>query len=401
MISFALFSHVLPPSSSGQAIVLHRLLSALPPESYYVITTDDLAHRDTPGYVGDASERLPVEEVSLPARHRISGDPASRLRRLVRLGKAWLAIRRRARDVAALLRRKRIRTLVACTAGDFVDLPACWLAARRCGVRFIPYYFDDYFYQWSGYGRSVLAYARSWEPRFIRGSTGIVVPNEFLRDELRARYGVEATVVHNPVEDHFLEERGDAPWPASPPSIRVVYTGAVYAAHFDAFRNLLGALGSPSAAGTKLHIYTAQPLGELEAAGIAGRLEVHGHVPHTEVREVQRGADILFLPLAFNSPYPDIIRTASPGKLGEYLASGRPILAHAPADSFVTWYVKEHRCGLVVDTPEPARIADALERLRRDADLRRDLVARATERAQRDFARPVAAEAFSKLLGAG
>jgi glycosyltransferase involved in cell wall biosynthesis len=116
---------------------------------------------------------------------------------------------------------------------------------------------------------------------------------------------------------------------------------------------------------------------------------------------VQRRADLLFLPLAFDSPYPVLINTSCPSKMGEYLASGRPVLVHAPAGSFVAWYFKKYECGLVVDEPDPAKLAAAVGRLLTDNDLRRRLGHRARERARADFSVPVARATFEGLMRSG
>ena len=75
---------------------------------------------------------------------------------------------------------------------------------------------------------------------------------------------------------------------------------------------------------------------------------------------IQRNADILFLPLAFNSPYPEIIKTSSPGEIGEYLAGKKPILVHAPSDSFISWYFRKYNCGCVVDDDDSEKLAAAI-----------------------------------------
>jgi glycosyltransferase involved in cell wall biosynthesis len=88
-----------------------------------------------------------------------------------------------------------------------------------------------------------------------------------------------------------------------------------------------------------------------------------------------------------------------PSKTGEYLASGRPILVHAPADSFLVWYFRRYECGLIVDTPDSVRLAEAVERLLTDGDLCRRLVANARERARRDFSIESSQAKFAQVLG--
>ena len=182
---------------------------------------------------------------------------------------------------------------------------------------------------------------------------------------------------------------------------RIVYTGAVYEAHYDAFRNLIEAIKLLARGDVRLHLYTAQTPRELEEVGIKGPVVVHGHVASMEVPAIQKQADMLFLPLAFDSPYPVVIKTSAPFKTGEYLAARRPVVVHAPPDSFVAWYFREHGCGLVVDRLDPAPLAEAVGRVLDDETLARHLGERAWERARADFRIETAREKFWKLLESG
>jgi glycosyltransferase involved in cell wall biosynthesis len=176
--------------------------------------------------------------------------------------------------------------------------------------------------------------------------------------------------------------------------VNTVYTGAVYEAQLGACRNLLAAIELLQQPNVRLHVYSAQSPVELGEMGIRGPVVYHEHQALSRVRSVQRQADILFLPLEFTSPYPEIIRTSTPGKTGEYLAARRPILAHAPAGSFLAWYSSELECGLVVDEGDPKKLAEAIERLLTDGGLTQRLSARAWERAQSDFSISTAQSRF-------
>jgi glycosyltransferase involved in cell wall biosynthesis len=102
----------------------------------------------------------------------------------------------------------------------------------------------------------------------------------------------------------------------------------------------------------ELHIYSNQSKSEIKEAGIFGsRIFTYPHVPFKNIIDIQSKADILFLPLSFQSTIKEVIRTSSPGKMGEYLGSGRPVLVHAPEDSFVTYFCKKNDCGWVSTQP--------------------------------------------------
>jgi glycosyltransferase involved in cell wall biosynthesis len=84
--------------------------------------------------------------------------------------------------------------------------------------------------------------------------------------------------------------------------------------------------------------------------------------------------------------------------MGEYLASGRPIIAHAPPDSFVSWYFRKHDCGIVVDQNNSQVLADAIDRLLADDQLRRRISENARTRARIDFSLSAAQSKFLNLL---
>ena len=72
-------------------------------------------------------------------------------------------------------------------------------------------------------------------------------------------------------------------------------------------------------------------------------------VPRSEVPARLREADVVLLPHSFEyaEAARDEFRTIFPTKTIEYLISGRPMLAHAPADAFLTQFLQanEVRAG--------------------------------------------------------
>lgn len=394
MLRVGVVSHILPPSPSGQATVLRRLLEGLSPDRCVLLSRE---RYDGTGGAADGADKLPLPyfafhpSLRLPSLGRF---PGSSIRFA---GDTLLEIRSRARQIGEIARRERLGLIVACS-GDLADIPASGLAARRAGIPLLPYLFDDYLYQWTGSMRTA---ARRLEPWVMKHVQHVIVPNEFLRDEYAGRYGVHATVVRNPCPMPNLAALDTAARVYPPGGIDVVYAGAVYHAHYDAFRNLLAAIRNLGRVDVRLHLYTAQNAEEIGRMGIAGPMVVHHpHIPPAKVPAVLRQADILFLPLGFDTPIPEVIRTSAPGKTGEYLSVGRPVLVHAPGDSFVSWYFRENRCGLVVDRSDPDLLSDSIRRLISDRDLRAGLGARARSAAEKDFEVGAVRARFSEALNA-
>lgn len=395
-MKFALISNVLPPSESAHAAIIYRLLRDLDPQMYCLLSSADYTNNNGPNYSG----RLAGKYYHLPPSFQFTRGHRFGLQSLREKINLAIAVVFRSMTISRILKRERCDTVIVCTGGrEILDFPAAYLASRLTGVRFYAYLLDQYSHMVSYVlGNS---YLRHLESRILKGATGVIVPNEFLRDELRRRFNVEAVVIHNmcdlaPYEqapENETNETGET---------QIVYTGGVGPLHYDAFRNLLASIKLLERKDVRLHLYSPQPRASVEQEGIAGSHVVfHEHQPVSAMPRIQQGADILFLALAINSQHPDIVRTAMPGKMGEYLASGRPILVHAPSDSFVASYFRLFECGLVVDENDPAQLARAIDSLLNDADLRKRLGARARDCAKADFDQVKEQAKFNELLHKG
>ena len=391
MRKLAVVSHILPPSPSGQAVMLHRLLRAVPTEAYCLISREDYSNSN------NDSLRLPAPYYFLPPEFQLQRPNRSNLYRFKELTNvAWQVIAR-ARRIVKICRQERCRSVLACS-GDLADIPAGYLASRRLRIPFYVYLFDDWRFQWTR--RLHQWFVTKVEPMVMRRATKVIVPNEFLQKTYERRYGIKPAVIHNPLEMAQSQSQNGFR-PKADQEIRIVYTGAVYHVNYDCFRNLMAAVAQLNRPRLKLHLYMAQDPGVLEFENIRGPIVLHEHVPPEEAHRIQREADILFLPLSFNPEFADIINTSAPGKMGEYMASGRPILAHAPAGSFVSWYFRDHECGALIDSSDVPALASSIERLLDDESYTRKLVEKAYACAARDFNLTIEQDKFRSLLFEG
>ena len=388
-VEFALVSEVVPPSWSGQAVLIRRLLTGLDPRAYCLLTSDQGIYAGAHIQGLDATcYRLPgVRPRYLHRNKWLFGASA--------LASATIGIARRALHILRVVRRARCRAIVVFT-GDFHDLPAAYLAAR---VMRLPLYvyMCDYYSQRELHEPARRRLSPHLERIVVSGATRVICGTDTLADALAERYGISPSVIHHPA-DLSLYTLHDGSRHTPSRDARIVYTGTIYEAQLDAVQNLLAALDQLSARSAELHVYSGQPEEELRTRGLEGRVVVHGHASAEEIAAVQEGADILFLPLAFRSHYPEVVRTSAPMKFGEYLAAGGPILVHAPADSFVSEYCRHHACAAVVDDADPGRLVEAIEALCDDPALRARLIRSAQERARTDFSIDVASTRLGELL---
>jgi glycosyltransferase involved in cell wall biosynthesis len=386
----AIVSHTLPPDSNGQAVVLGRLLSDLDPNLYCLISG-----------TGTTESTLPGKHVHIPQAPRVPRikflkvivDPINLLINLW-----WWS-----RHLVRICREQSCSAIVSCT-GDAFELPAACLAARRLRLPLYVYIFDWYRFKYSGlrggHGKIISLFAQRIEGPILCRAAGIIVPNEELQRQYRELYGLQSQIVRNPT-DFTPTDRPDGllQWPRSPGKVNICYTGAIYDAHLGAFRNLLDAMSRTQTGNVRLQIYTEADRHWRKLFANNDQIDINPRVSLKDVQQVQCKADILFLPLAFDSPYPEIVNTSAPGKIGDYLASGRPILVHAPKDSFLAWYFREHECGVVVDEDDPAALAEAIERIACDPALRDHIVRRAGRQAREDFQVERARQVFLETVG--
>jgi glycosyltransferase involved in cell wall biosynthesis len=284
----------------------------------------------------------------------------------VRLGPSGLSIdasiQMRAAEIALGARQTGCTVLVGCSGSPY-DLTATALAARGLNLPFLAYLFDDPVFQWPA--RRLRAAAVRMSKIWLPQAKTVIVPNEFLAEDWRKRGAVRVAVVRNPVADIVgpPEVRAVSLLPGS--GLPIVYMGSVYHAQADAFRNLVSAMNAMGGE-FHLHVFTSQAPSIVTGCGLGGaHLTRHDHVAAAEVSAVLAAASLLFLPLGFDTGIPEVIRTASPAKLGDYLRSGRPILAHVPADSFVAHFCRQYDCAAVVDKPDVEALANAARRLAR------------------------------------
>jgi glycosyltransferase involved in cell wall biosynthesis len=360
------------------------ILSRLHPSDYYLIAS-------LPQQSNNNAFHLQSRLYSLPP------EPSSRfgIQRIRNIANLFIGFLTRTRNLLPILRHEPTRAIVACS-GDLMNIPAAFLASRLVHIPFYGYIFDDYVYQFTGNYRR---FAKIFASLIFKHAAGIIAPNEYMCEEYRLRYGVRPTMVRNPCDENELNKKHLISWPLSRDQIKIIYTGAIYHANYDCFRNLLGAMKILQEYPLELHIFTAQTRQQLSEQGLAGeRIVIFTHVPYDDILEHQRKADILFLPLTFEPLISEVIRTSAPGKLGEYLASGRPILAHIPADSYVADYCERYDCAAIASQNNPTVLAREIKHIISDSNFRIRITNNALSRASIDFHPQQASEQLMRLL---
>jgi hypothetical protein len=248
--------------------------------------------------------------------------------------------------------------LVLASGPPFTTLAIGRSLAVHAGIPWIPEFrdrwWDDPYYQTS---KLRTAGERSFERWLVNSAAGIVTVSEPWAEDYRRRYGKPTLTVYNGYELENVAP--ESPGATETPDLVIVYTGIIYPGRRDP-TPLFAALRMMEQPGNvRVRFYGCAPE---EVMPLAERQEV-GHlvdvcppVPHREAVALQRRADILLL-MQWDNPGE---QGNVPGKLFEYLAARRPILAHGNTQGVPARIIRERDAGLYSN--EPGEIARQLSR---------------------------------------
>ena len=387
----AILSDILPPSLSGRSVMLYRLLRPISPESYCLLSRQNY---DPFLSFQNSDNRLPARYFSLPGETTFYSLKRRGLRQICRGINFLMVLIQRSFGIRTFLKREKCGGILICS-GDFIDFPSGYLTSRLCGVPFYLYLFDPSLDPQSN--QLYRRFLRRIKARVLQKASKVIVSNEFLQEELQRCYGIACQVIRHACENNLSGEKEIA-WPFEENRIKIVYTGVIHRVQYDAFRNLIKAIEQWLQPELELHVYTIQQERDLERENPGGAVAYHFQFSPTHIREIQRRADILYLPLAFDPRNAEDVKTSAPVKMGEYLHTGRPILVHAPSDSFLAWYFKKYQCGVVVDQNDLKILQNAIRWIIEDKSLREQLKENALSRAKTDFDLEVARLLFRKVF---
>ncbi|NLT05431.1 MAG: glycosyltransferase family 4 protein [Solirubrobacterales bacterium] len=358
-----LVQSTVPPYPGGTNTVIERLLRDLPGWEADAVT-DRAMRRHQRGAAAPFAARahvlkLPPWRAIAPLAHALN---------------AALAVVAGAR--AALFARRRGAGAILTTFDGGFSQIAATVAARLTGLPLVVFVFD--LWEENAYSGVERATARLLESRILCKAAAVVVFCEAAAEHYRVKHGISADVLQIPLARDSTPDP-DPPRPlGAAEEVEVFVAGALYWAQEDAVRRLAAAVH----AAPELRLTVVGDRGELERRGLhADRVEER--LAGGAFQERLERADTIALGLSLHSPHPDIVRTATPARLVDYMASGRPLLVHAPGDSHVARYARAEDFAEVVDADDVDEVTAGLRRLVADP-------ARAAERGVR--ARALAAE---------
>ena len=198
----------------------------------------------------------------------------------------------------------------------------------------------------------------------------------------------------------FDPETVNAPPAKLTDTFTITYTGAIYARKHDpaklfaALRDLLSnRVIDPNDIEVRFYGNVASWVEkEIKEYGLSSVIKLYGQVPKDVALQKQRESQLLYI-TKWQDPQE---RGAYSGKIFEYLAARRPILATDGSHDVVTDLMNETRAG--IDAQSVQDIKDALQKLYQDYKLRGEIAYNGIESKMNKYSHREMARKFSEIL---
>lgn len=365
--------------------VLYRLLKRYPSERLLVIEAGPT--------ISDKSRRLSgVDYKSMPL-------PAGRLlySRCHRWAASWFLLRanRRTRALEASLK-DFAPDAVLTVAHGFSWITAAELAAyRNIPLHLVVH--DDLPHMINLVGPAKAWLGNRFANIYKQASSRLCV-SPFMVEEYQKRYGRPGTVLY-PLRSTVGGSFEEAPQPSNNRPFTVAFAGSLsvgdYIRQLACLSQLL--LNMPG----RLLILGPAEHDVLSKKGVALEcVTLRGYVPPRKfIKFLRAEADVLFVPMSFESYDRIPFAVNFPSKLIEYTAAALPLLIWGPStSSAVKWATREFGVAAVVSDPGEAAMGVVLNRLAEDAEWRSELGRKAAIAGRKHFSPDKIEDSFYHAL---
>lgn len=302
------------------------------------------------------------------------------------------------RRLAALLSKHQVQAVLTVAHGYLWIAAAA--AAHRLGVPLHLIIHDD----WPSCIPDQLGARRRMTQelgKLYRQTASRLCVSEYMEEEYRREYGVPGTILlPSRGEDspdgrvRFARNGGERPF-------TVVFMGTIGTSYIGMLRQVAEVLLEMKG---QLHLYTDQNLRQLKAFGLdAPNIRLQGFLPPRVVAErVWAMADVLFVPMSFDSRDKRTMTVSFPSKLVDYTAFGLPLLIWGPSYcSAVRWSEQNKAGAVLVTNPERDALREPLARLATDTSWCLELAGSAVAVGNRAFSLKTARGIFYSALSRG
>jgi glycosyltransferase involved in cell wall biosynthesis len=359
------FSHFFPPLIGGSSIQMGNVLAPFPKGSIHIIRGQPYKAMLDSNYQVDHPQTV----VKFPDWYKRDGN------RLLPL--LYPTMMKRAFN---LHRRDKFQAIYACW-------PTHWhleFAFRFHRLAGIPLYVHMHDMWADNIKSSVERYAATlFEKRVLKSAEMVFAITDDAAGHFRQKYGVKTYTLEHSIDWSMVEKPGRFVEIAENEHDlkSIVHLGGIYPLmNQDSVIRINNAVQGIKDAHMWVHL---QERDTLEQLGLFGeRLTKKPLRRHEVITHLQK-ASIVTVPLSFDTWAKIEIDTVFPTRCLDFFICGRPILVHAPPDSFLAKDARRKGWGYVVDKPDVDELRRGMQTILEDKALQRNLVKAAWEEAKR------------------
>ncbi len=356
----------LPPMVGGTAKMMRNLFSPVPKDSLVFLRGNNELYKSA-----QDSPLTNVEIADMPNFLRRRSFRIELPAYLEYLWTPWIAWR-----IHRIARREGVRAIFGNYPFGYF-LVAAWMASRLSGLPLFVY-MNDLWEETQGASMHRFA-ARFLERRFFRDAAAVYVITQYVIDHYREKHGIEARLLPHAVDFEDAVPAGAARATSAGKKERtILFAGGVYKMNLDALQKMVEAVEGmpPLSDGTEARFLLCTPNDPevLKSLRLSGSKVDIRFVDTRTLIELQRDADLLYLPLAFETPWQLEVKTVYPTKAVEYLISGTPIQLHAPPDCYTVHEARKYGWAHIVDRQDAELLREAIRQALTDEPLRAKLV---------------------------
>ncbi len=374
-------------------IILRDLCALLPAEKLCVFSASHLAPQESPY----------ATKVCLPPTEQAWRPFAGRLGGLMNYGRVRSGFG------------KQVAVLIGCAVayGREQGVEQVWLVlnslsliatgdiiARKLGVPLRTLVWDPFEFLCRQKGWD--AYSRAWlEKRFacaLGASEKVMVVSDGMMEQYGAKYGAKCVIVR-----HALKQQpeaavepigGDTEHP-----LRIGFAGTLY--DHTQLNVLLHALNMLDweIAGRRIVLRTIGNSFRFKGLNFPCNIEALGWRSVDETYRLLEECALQYLPISFQGYWKEFSQLSFPTKLSAYLANGRPVLVHGPADCSAGQFCNKTQIGIHCTSLDPKDMAAALQKLLRDSELYASASRAVVRTCQEQFSEGVMKSQFLAYMG--
>lgn len=186
----------------------------------------------------------------------------------------------------------------------------------------------------------------------ISYSTFRFTSSEKMARDYEKRYGSKFICFPNPIEvRRFLTEESPKFENASS---EILFLGKIGRHNEEAIKDMMNAVEQYNIthkSGLTFKIYTGVDRNQLEL--LIGKIQKHTvickSIPNCEIPGIIKRSSVLFLPISINKEVSLFAKYSMSTKMGEYLASGRPVLFCGASEIAMSEFLTEKECAVIVN----------------------------------------------------